>query len=171
MNNGKLKLTESGLNALNLKIIETENRISEIRAEKEVAYWGSGDGWHDNPGFNQLEQLEFRVCSELQEMVRLRDNAMIVRLINRNTKTVSIGSIVKIEQISLIDKSKRTIIWEIVGHKESDPKKSKIAYDTPIGTVILDKTIGESVELILPGGRSILKIIELFPCWDSVNSK
>jgi len=168
MVNGKNKLTEAGLEALNLKIVETEKRISEIRAEKEVAYWGSGDGWHDNPGFNQLEQLEFRVCSELQEMIRLREDATIVRLISRNVEKVSIGSIVKIEQYSLTDKSKRIIVWEVVGHKESDPKKFKIAYDTPIGAVIIDKTVGESVELVLPGGRSVLKVVELFPCWDSV---
>ena len=59
MINGKIRITENGLECLNQKITEMEKLVKDIQAEKTIAYTASGDGWHDNPGFNQLEQKEF----------------------------------------------------------------------------------------------------------------
>lgn len=166
MNNEKIKITENGLQNLNQKITEMEILVKDIQAEKAIAYTASGDGWHDNPGFNQLEQKEFRAINDLQKLKNQRDSAIILRIERRNIDAIQIGSIVKIEQFYFKDNITRTMTWEIVGHQESDFKLNRIAYDTPVGSALIGKKIGDTVELNLPIGKARFKIISLFEDWN-----
>ena len=168
MNNGKIRITENGLENLNRKIIDMEKLVKDIQAEKAIAYTASGDGWHDNPGFNQLEQKEFRAVNDLQKLKNQRDSAIIVRIEKRNIDAVQIGSIVKIEQFYFKDNTTRLITWEIVGHQESDFKLNRIDYDTPVGSALIGKKVDDVIELTLPVGKARFKIISLFEDWSSV---
>ena len=47
-------ITQRGKKILEEKILKQKSLIKEIQSEKEIAYSSSGDGWHDNPGFNNL---------------------------------------------------------------------------------------------------------------------
>jgi transcription elongation GreA/GreB family factor len=165
MINGKIRITEIGLECLNQKITEKEKLVKDIQAEKTIAYTASGDGWHDNPGFNQLEQKEFQAVNELHGLKNKRDTAVIVKVEKRNTVTVQIGSIAKIEQFYFKDNSIRLTTWEIVGHQESNIKLNRIAYDTPVGAALLGKKVGEAVELDLPVGKVKYKVVALFENW------
>lgn len=168
--NNKVRITENGLRCLNQKIAEKEKQVKDIQSEKTIAYTASGDGWHDNPGFNQLEQKEFQAVNELQVLKNKRGSAIIVKVEKRNTEMVQIGSIAKIEQYYYKDNAIRLITWELVGHQESDLKLNRIAYDTPVGSALLGKKIGEVVELDLPIGRAKFKVVSLFEDWSFANS-
>jgi transcription elongation GreA/GreB family factor len=169
MNNGKIKITENGLRNLNQKISEMEKVVKDIQTEKAFAYTASGDGWHDNPGFNQLEQKEFQAVNDLHNLKNKRDAAIIIKIEKRNIDEVQIGSIVKIEQFYFKDNSTHLIIFEIVGHQESDFKLNQIAYDTPVGMALLGRKIGEEVELNLPVGKARYKVITMFDDWSFVD--
>lgn len=164
----KVKLTANGLTMLNQKIGETERLVKEIQEEKEVAYWGTGDGWHDNSIYNQLIDKEFRASKELNDLLKRRDNAEIVKIDKRNIKSVQIGSIVSIQQTFLTNKLSRNFIWEIVGFLESDPKNLKIAYDTPLGAILLGKCKGEMAQITLPNGTAMIEILDLYENWEKI---
>ena len=129
--------------------MDKEKLIKDIQAEKNIAYTASGDGWHDNPGFNQLEQKEFQAVNELHQLKLKRDKSILIKTDKRNTQTIQIGSIVKVQQYFQKNKSSRIVIWEIVGHQESEIKLNKIAYDTPVGIALIGKKKDENVESIL----------------------
>jgi transcription elongation GreA/GreB family factor len=168
MNNVKIRITENGLENLNLKITQMEQLVKKIQAEKAIAYTASGDGWHDNPGFNQLEQKEFRAINDLYKLKNQRDSAIIIRIEKRNIDVVQIGSIVKIEQFYTKDNATRIIVWEIVGHQESDLKLNRIAYDTPVGSALLGKKVDDVIEVTLPVGKARFRILSLFEDWSTV---
>jgi len=168
MKNNKIKVTEAGLKNLEGKIAELEVLVKEIQAEKAIAYTASGDGWHDNPGFNQLEQKEYYAINELQQLKITADNVVVIKIESRNTENVQIGSIVKIEQFYYKDNSIKNFIWEIVGHQESDFKQNRIAYDTPVGSAIMGKKVGETTEMNLPVGKARFKVISFYYDWNSV---
>ena len=51
-------MTQVGYQNLLAKIAEKEKEYEQIRDHRQVAFEQSGDGWHDNPEFNRMQQLE-----------------------------------------------------------------------------------------------------------------
>ncbi len=51
------------------------------------------------------------------------------------------------------------IFWLAV--READPTENKISHVSPIGKALLDKEVGEIVEIKTPGGEYSLKILEI----------
>ncbi|HAH58841.1 MAG TPA: transcription elongation factor GreA, partial [Bacteroidales bacterium] len=70
---------------------------------------------------------------------------------------VHFGSIVKLE----IGGEKKLQEFQIVGVDEADLKKGKIAFTSPIARLLMNKTIGESVNLKLGKGERMIKIMDI----------
>ncbi|MFA6130729.1 MAG: transcription elongation factor GreA [Patescibacteria group bacterium] len=51
--------------------------------------------------------------------------------------------------------------FQIVGATEGDPMQGKISNDSPLGNAFLGKKPGEAVELKLPNGSAIYKIVSV----------
>lgn len=68
---------------------------------------------------------------------------------------VHFGAIVKLE----ISGDKKLQKFQIVGVDEADLKKGKIAFTSPIARLLMNKTIGESVNLKLGKGERLFKIM------------
>jgi transcription elongation GreA/GreB family factor len=160
------KITEEGLERLNEKISTMEDIVKDIQEEKAIAYNLSGDGWHDNPGFNHLEQKEFQAVKELQALKNRRDTSQLIKIEKRNTHSIQIGSIVKLEQYFYKNKTTKLTTWEIVGYQESDIKLNRIAYDTPVGSALFGRKKGETIEISLPIGKVKFKILDLLENWE-----
>ena len=160
--NKTIYMTSAGVETLSLKIESLKSRINEIQEEKAIAYWGSGDGWHDNPGFNQLEQLEHRKISELVELRTRLSNSKVWDESLNDGKSVQIGSVVEYQQVNQDNASFNSIRVRIVGFLESNLTKMHIAYDSPIGEALLHRKVGDQFELIIPKGtfRITIKSIE-----------
>ncbi|MDX7719403.1 GreA/GreB family elongation factor [Aeromonas caviae] len=170
----KQYITEAGKVLIEQRIAQLHTEISEIQAEKAIAYTASGDTWHDNPGFNALEQAEHRKVEEVFKLKATIQNAVMVNTAIRNTSTVGVGSIV--ECIRMEGSGKDLVeteeCWEIGGLGESDPKAKIISYETPIAAALMGHKMGEETEAIqLQGKRVTFEIIKLHPSWDAVSSE
>ena len=53
-----MKITAEGKEKLQAQIEKLTKDLEKLREEKANAYVLTGDTWHDNPYFNQLEQAE-----------------------------------------------------------------------------------------------------------------
>jgi transcription elongation factor GreA len=51
--------------------------------------------------------------------------------------------------------------YQIVGKEEADPKMGKISNESPLGKLLLGKTIGENIELATPSGKINYQILKL----------
>lgn len=113
-----------------------------------------GDGWHDNPTYNQL-------TGEIRQT-----NQLIVKLMNdraggivvdppTNADTVRIGTIVTV----LRNGEEET--WIIGGFGESDVDESITAYDTPLGNLLLGKREDEEFEGKIVGKNVRFKILKI----------
>ncbi len=161
----KVYMTENGRQILEQKIAEQAIRVKEIQEEKSIAYTASGDGWHDNPGYNQLIQLEERAITELKAMEKRLSDSILWLSKERNTEKVQIGSIVCYKLTNI--KAGKTIenTFEIVGSGESDLKNKQISYDSPIGNAIWEMPEGYKAEVNLPAGLCKIEIIRLYKEW------
>jgi transcription elongation GreA/GreB family factor len=164
----KVYITEKGKQILERKIAEQAIRVKEIQEEKSIAYTASGDGWHDNPGYNQLIQLEERAINELRAMEKRLSDSILWSSKERNTEKVQIGSIVCYKLTNIKTGKVLENTFEIVGSGESDLKNKQISYDSPIGNAIWEMSEGCEVEVILPAGLSKIEIVRLYKDWTEV---
>jgi transcription elongation factor GreA len=66
------------------------------------------------------------------------------------------------ERVTVLDlESGETIDYRIVGAGESDPTAGEISSESPIGTALLGRRVGDVIEADAPGGRRRLEIVEL----------
>src|SRR5690606_19066712 len=90
----------------------------------------------------------------LEKMLR---NARIINDDEVDTNTVSIGSVVQLEDLEFKD----TVEYTIVGSAESDPLQNKISNESPVGKAILGKSKGSVVDVNVPAGVIQYKIIDI----------
>lgn len=166
--NGKVYITENGKKILEKKIAEQAIKVREIQEEKSIAYTASGDGWHDNPGYNQLIQLEERAITELKLLEKKLNESVVWKLTERNVEKVQIGSIVHYKMKNIKNGKVQEHVFEIVGYGESDLKNKQISYDSPIGSAILEMPRGFKGQVNLPAGTFEIEIINLYKDWSFV---
>jgi transcription elongation GreA/GreB family factor len=145
-------VTAAGLSLLQRRIADLEGQLARIREEKAVAYTASGDCWHDNPGFNALEQQEDRLARELRGLRTTAAAAVLVVVDETQLSTVQIGSVVRCRRCREADDTEDEVTLEIVGFGEGDPLTGRIAYDTPVARALLGLARGQSREVRTPRG-------------------
>ena len=92
-------------------------------------------------------QVEGRIF-ELEEIVR---NASIIKK-NGQTGEVGIGSTVKAL------KNGAEVTYQIVGSNEAKPEEGRISNESPLGQAFLGKKVGDTAEVLAPGGKVAYKI-------------
>jgi len=160
-------ITEAGRAALEERIRLKRIAIEEIQREKAVAYEVSGDGWHDNPGFNQLTQKEEQAVNELRTLERRLAEAHIVELKERNIRQVAIGSVVKFRTVLLGKNDTQELTMEIVGSGETDVQHKRVSYDSPLGTALIGLKPGETKIVHIPKGKTRIEVVALLADHDS----
>ena len=168
----KIYLTKEGRNKLEAEIARLHTDLEKIRAEKAIAYTASGDCWHDNPGFNALEQREKKIAENISENNKLLQIAELVDITERNVSRVRLGSIVKIERYFVETDESFEDVWEIVGYGESDPENRKIAYNAPLAVILLEMKRGEIKTVNHPRkGPVDYELLGLYASWEDYKSK
>jgi len=166
-------LTKNGKSLLYERIEKLEKELVDIRAEKAIAYTVSGDTWHDNPGFNALEQSEHRKATEIYELNKKIEAATICDISIRNTSSVKVGSIVRCVRYTQKNDD-QIFIWEIVGLGESDPSQLKISYDSPVGSVLMGLSVHEESEKVfIPSEKMYVtyEILKFYLDWKEVGNE
>lgn len=68
---------------------------------------------------------------------------------------VTVGSTVEVDQDGVIRQ------YRIVGGPEADPLNGKISNDSPVGTALLGKVVGDVVSVNVPKGVIKLKVLKI----------
>ena len=157
----KQLMTKKGLENLQKKLADTMLRLKQVQEEKAHAYTASGDGWHDNPGWLQLGQIEEQLSADVRNINLAISNAVIVNTqINTRSGLVQIGSNVA---FTLTMPGGKKVPWQVCigGAGESNLKEKIISYDSPIGQAIMGKKINDAVEVLLPAGKCHIQINDI----------
>jgi len=89
---------------------------------------------------------------QLQQLKFLLDNGAIIQP-PVNPNSVTFGCTVKLETQS------KTISYQLVSQYESNPKEGKLSTESPIGAALMNKQIGDVVEVIIPSGTVTYSVI------------
>lgn len=145
------------------KLVELEKELHELKTtgRNEIAAKIA-----EARGYGDLsENAEYDVAKEMQQhlemkIAKLEDILLRAQVIDVNVldkDKVHILSRVKLQD----QRSKEIIEYLLVAPEEADFEKNKISVTSPIGKGLLGKKTGESVEIKVPAGLLIYKILEI----------
>jgi len=147
-------LTKGGLKKLQEEMDFLKNvRRKEIssRLKEAISYGDLSENSEYEEAKNEQAFIEGRII-ELENKIK---NARIIK--GHSTQSVQIGSVVSIRKAGAKDKEEYTI----VGTTEADPFENKISNDSPIGGAIMEKMVGDKVQVNTPAGMMRYEIVGL----------
>ncbi len=148
--------TEEGLKKLkdeleHLKFVERPNisqQIAEARDKGDLSENAEYDAAKEAQGM-----LEMKIA-KLEEMYA---GARIIDESQLDTDKVLALSIVKIRNLN----TKAEMTFTLVAETEADIKTGKISVNSPIGTGLLGKKVGEVAEIKVPAGLVKFEILDI----------
>ncbi|RDY22985.1 transcription elongation factor GreA [Romboutsia maritimum] len=154
--NKEILLTQEGYSKL-----EEELEYSKAVKRREVAerikvaisFGDISENAEYDEAKNEQAQLEERIM-KLENMIR---KATIIDESKIDLNKVTIGSIVKVNDIEFDEE----VEYTIVGSAEADPYDGKISNESPVGKALLGRGTGEVVDVHVPDGVAKFKILEI----------
>ncbi|NLM74002.1 MAG: transcription elongation factor GreA [Clostridiaceae bacterium] len=156
MSNKEILLTYEGLRKLEeeLKYLKGEKRkeIAE-RIKQALAFGDISENSEYDEAKNEQAQNEMRIM-QLENMLK---NATVIDEDEVDTAVVNLGTKVKILELD----SKEEYEYQIVGSTEANPLLARISNESPVGSALMGRKVGETVEILTPGGKKRYKIVEI----------
>ena len=152
----KFIMTYEGVKKLEeeLEYLKTVKR-KEITEKIKVAlgYGDLSENSEYDEAKNEQAQVEERII-KLESMIR---RAVIIDESKIDSNVVTIGSIVKVNDMDFEEE----VEYTIVGSAEADPYEGKISNESPVGKALLGRTIGDIVDVQVPDGVAKFEILEI----------
>ena len=151
----KRLLTYAGLKALedeleNLKVVKRKEVAAKIREARE-----QGD-LSENAEYDAAKEEQAQIEAEIREMEDILLNCKIIDK-PTNEGEVSIGSTVTVYD----EEFDENLVLQILGSTESNPAKGIISNNSPVGSALRGKKIGERVTIKLDSGDITYKIVDV----------
>lgn len=157
-NNKEILLTQEGYD----KIVEELEYLKAVRraevAERikiAISFGDISENAEYDEAKNEQAQMEERIF-------KLENQLRAAKIIDESTidhEKVTVGSIVKIEIKYPHDKTVETEEYTIVGSAEADPSEDRISNESPVGSALLGKKVGDKISVNVPDGIAKAKVI------------
>ena len=153
-NEAKYKMSKERLDEIReeLHYLETvrEKEVSELI--KEARSFGD---LSENSEYDEAKTEQGKLYSKIAELRNILENAEVIEQAEADTKTVRLGSRVKVKGLPDGDAEE----YMIVGSQEANPMQGRISDDSPIGRGLLGRKVGSTVTVEAPAGELKFKII------------
>ena len=148
-------LTPEGLKKLQEELENlTSNKRKEISDRIKIA-----------KEFGDLsENAEYQEAKEQQSFIEgriLELESIIKTAVVADSAPTDGKKIVRIGSHVLVARDNQNLNFTIVGSTEADPVNKKISLESPLGEALLDREVGEEVEVKLPSGMARYKILDI----------
>jgi transcription elongation factor GreA len=143
----KSPITQEGYDKL-ITELEERKTITREQIANDIETARSQGDLSENAAYSAAMTAKEFNENRIEELVELIKNSEIIEGSTNNNK-VELG-----EEITLTDvNTKRKVTYRLVGANEANPQEGKISADSPIGSAILGKNYGDTVEIELPSGK------------------
>ena len=145
-------ITREGLTRLEaelsgLRTVRRQQVAERIQKAKELG------GAVDNAGYDDSKNEQAFVEGRILTLERITDNAIIIGGDAAHSDQVQLGG-----SVTLLNQNGGEEEYTIVGSPEADPAQGRISYESPVGKALLNKKVGEEVQVKTPAGTVTLTI-------------
>ena len=152
----KVPMTQGGYNALReeLRWRQQDERpriiaaISEARAHGDLS---------ENAEYHAAKEAQSLNEGRITELEDLTTRGQVIDPSKMSGDKVKFGATVK-----LVDEdTNEEKTYQIVGDAEADVKSGRISISSPISRALINKSVGDSIEVRAPGGDRAYEILEV----------
>lgn len=149
-------LTDEGLKNYEeeLEYLKTVKR-KEV-AEKIKVALSFGD-LSENSEYDEAKNDQAILEARIAQVESILKNAKIIDESELSNEHIHVGSKVKVHDFDFDE----DVIYQIVGSNEADPFNGKLSDESPVGNALLDRKVGEVVEVETPDGPVKFEILEI----------
>lgn len=151
-------LTAEGLKNLEDELEELKNVKRKEIAEKIKVARSYGD-LSENSEYDDAKNEQAIMEARITTIEAILKTAVIIDESNTSTEHVHLTSVVTVEMLKSGKQAKYRIVGS--GSNETNPREGKISDESPIGKALMEKSVGDVVEVETPGGIIPLKVIEI----------
>lgn len=137
-----------------LEYLKTVKR-KEITEKIKVAL-GYGD-LSENSEYDEAKNDQAFTEGRIIQLENMLKNAVVVDESEIPKDKVSVGSIVKVMDYEFDEE----VEYTIVGSAEADPMNFKISNESPVGSALIGKKVGDVIEVAVPSGMSKFEVLEI----------
>ena len=154
MKEKKIYLTQQGFEELKSELDNLINvkRPANIQAIKEARALGD---LSENADYDAAKNDQAEIEGRIKKIEKMLENVEIIE--KGDSSVVSLGTTVSIKYV---DDEDETDEYQIVGSQEADSFMSKISNESPIAKAIMNKKVGDIVEVESPNGVYKMEIID-----------
>ncbi|MGL9718078.1 MAG: transcription elongation factor GreA [Wolbachia sp.] len=105
------------------------------------------------------ERLGF-IEGRIMELENKLSHAEVIEAKNLSGDSVMFGATVTLSMLN-DNGSEVEYIYKIVGEYEADVSKQLISTSSPLGSALIGKKVGEYVEVVVPSGEKLYKIVQI----------
>ncbi len=127
---------------------EIAQKIKEAREQGDLS---------ENAEYDAAKDEQRDIEAHIEELENLLKNAEIIDHKKIDFDKIHMGCKVKIRDMG----SRREMMYEIVPSTEVNSREKKISYESPIGAALMNKEVGEVVEIQIPAGSVRYKVLEI----------
>lgn len=152
----KIPITADGAARLQeeLKTLKTVERPTVIKAIAAAREHG-----------DLSENAEYHAARENQSFIEgrileLEDHASRIQIIDVSAlkgKVVKFGATVTVAD----EETDEEKTYQLVGEYEADPAEGRISITSPIARALIGRTVGDSVEVMTPGGQKDYELVKV----------
>jgi len=139
----KLKAELAELN--DVKRTEVARRIKEAREMGDIS---------ENSEYDAAKQEQSYIEGRISELEEFIKNAEISKD-NGKKDVIGVGAKVKIKVDS------EEVEYHIVGAPEANPLEKKISHESPLGSALVGKKVGDKIEVEAPMGKLLYTILKI----------
>ena len=155
MDNDIVYATTEGKKKLELKLQDLIAKRAEVAAQIKIAR-EFGD-LKENAEYASAREAQNNLETEIGEIEATLPRIKLFSYSKADTKAVNIGTKVKLEDIA----KKKNVEYTITGVLESDITSGKLSNESPIGSALLGKRVGEQVDIKIPAGKIKYKVLKI----------
>ena len=127
---------------------EIAQKIKEAREQGDLS---------ENAEYDAAKDEQRDIEAHIEELENLLKTAEIIDHKKIDFDKIHMGCKVKIRDMG----TRREMTYEIVPSTEVNSREKKISYESPIGAALMNKEVGEVVEIQIPAGTVRYKVLEI----------
>ena len=148
-------LTAEGAERLRDELAQLKGPAREELARRLRSAIEMGD-LSENADYHAAKEQQGFLEGRIQELEYVLRNAVIVETSDLKRNEVSIGV-----QVTVQEEDFEPETYYLVGVKEADPRRGRISNESPIGSALMGKRVGDEVVAQTPVGKIRLKILKI----------
>ena len=141
--------------------LEIENELNDLKLNKRPEVIQAlqearalGD-LSENADYDAARNEQAKLEARIKELDYMLEHAKIAD--NKNKNVVTVGTTVTIDYID----DDESVEYKVVGSLEADPFNNKISNESPIGSAIMNRKVGEVISVDSPNGAYKVKITKI----------